>query len=47
VLVFRFVFFPLQDPKAKAAGAAWYQTMISDSDYADFPNFSKWLGTTQ
>ncbi|XP_052203018.1 60S ribosomal protein L4 [Diospyros lotus] len=31
----------------KAAGKAWYQTMISDSDYADFENFSKWLGVSQ
>ncbi|GKV47503.1 hypothetical protein SLEP1_g54404 [Rubroshorea leprosula] len=31
----------------KAAGKAWYQTMISDSDYAEFENFSKWLGVSQ
>ncbi|XP_010260154.1 PREDICTED: 60S ribosomal protein L4 [Nelumbo nucifera] len=31
----------------KAAGKAWYQTMISDSDYTEFENFSKWLGVTQ
>eukprot|EP00262_Sarcandra_glabra_P001658 TRINITY_DN1177_c0_g1_i2.p1 TRINITY_DN1177_c0_g1~~TRINITY_DN1177_c0_g1_i2.p1 ORF type:complete len:426 (+),score=17.59 TRINITY_DN1177_c0_g1_i2:57-1280(+) len=31
----------------KAAGRAWYQTMISDSDYTEFENFSKWLGVTQ
>ncbi|CAL9751414.1 unnamed protein product [Musa acuminata subsp. burmannicoides] len=31
----------------KAAGRAWYKTMISDSDYAEFDNFSKWLGATQ
>ncbi|KAI4335906.1 hypothetical protein L6164_014503 [Bauhinia variegata] len=31
----------------KAAGKAWYQTMISDSDYAEFDNFSKWLGVSQ
>ncbi|XP_064971851.1 large ribosomal subunit protein uL4 isoform X1 [Musa acuminata AAA Group] len=30
----------------KAAGRAWYKTMISDSDYAEFDNFSKWLGVT-
>ncbi|KAL5984012.1 60S ribosomal protein L4 [Asimina triloba] len=30
----------------KAAGSAWYQTMISDSDYTEFENFSKWLGVT-
>lgn len=31
----------------KAAGKAWYQTMISDSDYTEFENFSKWLGVSQ
>ncbi|XP_054785292.1 60S ribosomal protein L4-like [Prosopis cineraria] len=31
----------------KAAGKAWYQTMVSDSDYAEFENFSKWLGVSQ
>ncbi|URE20652.1 Ribosomal protein L4/L1 family [Musa troglodytarum] len=31
----------------KAAGRAWYNAMISDSDYAEFDNFSKWLGVTQ
>ncbi|MQL05611.1 hypothetical protein EI015_26435, partial [Escherichia coli] len=24
----------------RAAGKAWYQTMVSDSDYAEFDNFS-------
>lgn len=33
--------------KIKAAGKAWYQTMISDSDYTEFDNFSKWLGVSQ
>ncbi|KAH0455376.1 hypothetical protein IEQ34_015408 [Dendrobium chrysotoxum] len=33
--------------KVKAAGRAWYKTMISDSDYTEFENFSKWLGATQ
>ncbi|PKU86246.1 60S ribosomal protein L4-1-like [Dendrobium catenatum] len=33
--------------KMKAAGRAWYNTMISDSDYTEFENFSKWLGVTQ
>lgn len=33
--------------KIKAAGRAWYKTMISDSDYTEFENFSKWLGVTQ
>ncbi|KAK4800351.1 hypothetical protein SAY86_020838 [Trapa natans] len=31
----------------KVAGKAWYQTMISDSDYTEFENFSKWLGVSQ
>ncbi|XP_058110086.1 large ribosomal subunit protein uL4-like [Magnolia sinica] len=31
----------------KAAGKAWYETMISDSDYTEFENFSKWLGVTE
>lgn len=31
----------------KAAGKSWYQTMISDSDYTEFENFSKWLGVSQ
>ncbi|XP_028763568.1 60S ribosomal protein L4 [Neltuma alba] len=31
----------------KAAGKAWYHTMISDSDYTEFENFSKWLGVSQ
>uniref|UniRef100_A0A2P2JPE7 Uncharacterized protein MANES_08G002600 n=1 Tax=Rhizophora mucronata TaxID=61149 RepID=A0A2P2JPE7_RHIMU len=32
---------------AKTAGKAWYKTMISDSDYTEFENFSKWLGVSQ
>ncbi|KAJ6913765.1 60S ribosomal protein L4-like [Populus alba x Populus x berolinensis] len=32
---------------AKAAGKAWYKTMISDSDYTEFENFTKWLGVSQ
>ncbi|XP_021906333.1 60S ribosomal protein L4 [Carica papaya] len=31
----------------KAAGKTWYNTMISDSDYTEFENFSKWLGASQ
>ena len=31
----------------KSAGKAWYQTMISDSDYTEFDNFTKWLGASQ
>ncbi|GMP78521.1 hypothetical protein CsSME_00034435 [Camellia sinensis var. sinensis] len=33
--------------KSKSAGKAWYQTMISDSDYTEFENFSQWLGVSQ
>ncbi|XP_010525036.1 PREDICTED: 60S ribosomal protein L4-1-like [Tarenaya hassleriana] len=33
--------------KIRAAGKAWYQTMVSDSDYTEFDNFTKWLGVTQ
>lgn len=40
---------PVQEEAAaiRAAGKSWYQTMISDSDYTEFENFSKWLGVTQ
>ena len=31
----------------KAAGKGWYKTMISDSDYTEFDNFTKWLGVSQ
>ncbi|TYH91189.1 hypothetical protein ES332_A13G099800v1 [Gossypium tomentosum] len=31
----------------KSAGKAWYKTMISDGDYTEFENFSKWLGVSQ
>ncbi|XVE83252.1 hypothetical protein DITRI_Ditri16bG0072800 [Diplodiscus trichospermus] len=31
----------------RSAGKAWYQTMISDSDYTEFDNFTKWLGVSQ
>lgn len=31
----------------KKSGEAWYQTMISDSDYTEFENFTKWLGVSQ
>ncbi|KAF3511598.1 hypothetical protein F2Q69_00003145 [Brassica cretica] len=31
----------------KAAGKSWYQTMISDSDYTEFDNFTKWLCASQ
>lgn len=33
--------------KVKASSSAWYKTMISDSDYTEFENFSKWLGASQ
>uniref|UniRef100_A0A1J3IX11 60S ribosomal protein L4-1 n=1 Tax=Noccaea caerulescens TaxID=107243 RepID=A0A1J3IX11_NOCCA len=36
-----------ESAKIKAAGKAWYQTMISDSDYTEFDNFTKWLGVNQ
>lgn len=38
---------PEEASKIKAAGKGWYKTMISDSDYTEFDNFSKWLGATQ
>ncbi|KAG0541877.1 hypothetical protein BDA96_02G054200 [Sorghum bicolor] len=38
---------PEEAAKVKAAGKAWYKTMISDSDYTEFENFTKWLGVTQ
>ncbi|KAK1315507.1 60S ribosomal protein L4 [Acorus calamus] len=31
----------------KAARRAWYKTMISNRDYTEFENFSKWLGTSK
>ncbi|GAV84185.1 Ribosomal_L4 domain-containing protein/Ribos_L4_asso_C domain-containing protein [Cephalotus follicularis] len=31
----------------KSAGKAWYRTMISDSDFTEFDNFTKWLGVSQ
>lgn len=48
-LCFVFYFETSQDEAIgiKAAGKAWYQTMISDSQYAEFENFSKWLGVSQ
>ncbi|GFP83738.1 60S ribosomal protein l4-1 [Phtheirospermum japonicum] len=33
--------------KIQSAGKSWYKTMISDSDYTEFDNFSKWLGVSQ
>ncbi|KAI3893401.1 hypothetical protein MKX03_029036 [Papaver bracteatum] len=31
----------------RAPGKAWYQTLISDSDYTEFDVFQKWLGVSQ
>ncbi|GFS42741.1 ribosomal protein L4/L1 family [Actinidia rufa] len=31
----------------KPSGKVWYQTMISDSNYTEFENFTKWLGVSQ
>ncbi|KAL9241955.1 hypothetical protein vseg_016006 [Gypsophila vaccaria] len=31
----------------KASGRSFYKTMISDSDYTEFENFTKWLGVSQ
>lgn len=38
---------PEVDAATKAAGEAWYQTMISESDYTEFDIFHKWLGVNQ
>jgi large subunit ribosomal protein L4e len=38
----------VEDKEAvKKAGAAWYKTMVSDSEYTEFKNFTKWLGVSQ
>lgn len=42
-----FLFIQEEASTIKAAGKAWYQTMISDSDYTEFDNFTKWLGVSQ
>jgi hypothetical protein len=49
IFLFPCFFFISQEEAAaiKAAGKAWYQTMISDSDYTEFENFTKWLGVSQ
>lgn len=31
----------------KSASKSWYKKMISDSDYTEFENFTKWLGVSQ
>lgn len=31
----------------KKQGASWYKTMVSDSEYTEFENFTKWLGVSQ
>ncbi|GMH09810.1 hypothetical protein Nepgr_011651 [Nepenthes gracilis] len=36
-----------EEKAIKVAGKAFYKTMISDSDYTEFENFSKWLGVAQ
>ncbi|KAL5724798.1 60S ribosomal protein L4 [Ranunculus cassubicifolius] len=33
--------------KIKVAGTAWYNTMISDIDYTEFDNYTKWLDVSQ
>eukprot|EP00252_Welwitschia_mirabilis_P005298 TRINITY_DN1580_c0_g1_i1.p1 TRINITY_DN1580_c0_g1~~TRINITY_DN1580_c0_g1_i1.p1 ORF type:complete len:400 (+),score=33.93 TRINITY_DN1580_c0_g1_i1:220-1419(+) len=38
---------PKVDNAIKQSGKAFYRTMISDSDYSEFENFSKWLGISQ
>ncbi|KAJ3705606.1 hypothetical protein LUZ61_009311 [Rhynchospora tenuis] len=38
---------PEEKAKIRAAGKGWYKTMVSDSNYAEFDSFSKWLGVTQ
>ncbi|KAJ4746154.1 60S ribosomal protein L4 [Rhynchospora pubera] len=38
---------PEEKAKIRAAGKGWCKTMVSDSDYAEFDKFSKWLGVTQ
>ncbi len=38
----------MEDKEAvKKAGAEWYKTMVSDSEYTEFENFTKWLGVSQ
>ncbi|GAB4836771.1 60S ribosomal protein L4 [Ancistrocladus abbreviatus] len=36
-----------EESAIKTAGKAFYKTMISDSDYTEFDNFTKWLGVSQ
>ncbi|EYU38509.1 hypothetical protein ABFS82_12G138300 [Erythranthe guttata] len=31
----------------QSASKQWYKTMISDSDYTEFDNFTKWLGVSE
>ncbi|XP_047970305.1 60S ribosomal protein L4-like [Salvia hispanica] len=41
---------PITKEEASAINSAsksWYKTMISDSDYTEFENFTKWLGASQ
>ncbi|KAF3660806.1 hypothetical protein FXO38_12033 [Capsicum annuum] len=39
--------FPEEESTTRSASYSWYKTMISDSDYAEFQNFSKCLGVSQ
>ncbi len=38
---------PEDNETVKKAGSAWYKTMVSDSEYTEFENFTKWLGVSQ
>jgi uncharacterized cysteine cluster protein YcgN (CxxCxxCC family) len=38
---------PEDKETVKKAGSAWYKTMVSDSEYTEFENFTKWLGVSQ
>lgn len=38
---------PEEKELVKKAGASWYKTMVSDSEYTEFENFTKWLGVSQ
>ncbi|PHU28931.1 hypothetical protein BC332_01024 [Capsicum chinense] len=38
---------PKEASTTRSVSHSWYKTMISDSDYAEFDNFSKWLKVSQ
>jgi large subunit ribosomal protein L4e len=38
---------PEEKELIKKQGASWYKTMVSDSEYTEFENFTKWLGVSQ